>query len=69
MDWIYLPQNMDQWQALVKLLLNLYIRQNAAKSLTSRRTVSSSIRTLLRGIRLYKPSMCPKSGFGKYVSK
>jgi hypothetical protein len=42
MDWIYLAQARDRWQALVSAVMNLRVSLSAANFLTSRRTVSFS---------------------------
>jgi hypothetical protein len=34
-DWIYLAQDIDQWQALVKMVMNLLFPYNAGDFVTS----------------------------------
>jgi hypothetical protein len=34
-DWIHLAQNRDQWSALVKTIMNLWVPQKKGNSLTS----------------------------------
>jgi hypothetical protein len=35
MDWIELAQDRDRWQALVNVLMNLWVPQNAGNFLTN----------------------------------
>jgi hypothetical protein len=50
MDWIELAQDRDGWQALVNVVMNLWVPQHAGNFLTSCKPVSFSRRTLLHGV-------------------
>jgi hypothetical protein len=50
MDWIELAQTRHRWQALVNAVMNLRVPQNAGNFLTSCKSVSFSISTLLHGV-------------------
>jgi hypothetical protein len=50
MDWIKLAQDMDRQRALVTAVMNLRAPQNVGNFLTSWKTVTFSIRTLLHGV-------------------
>jgi hypothetical protein len=50
MDWIELPQDTDRWQALLYVVMNLWVPQNTGNFLTSREPVSFSRSTLLHGV-------------------
>jgi len=47
MDWIELAQNRDRWWALVNVVMNFGVAQNAGNFLTSGKPVSFSRMTLL----------------------
>jgi hypothetical protein len=47
MDWIDLAQNRDQWRALVKMVMNLRVSQNAGKFSNSCTTGGFSRRSQL----------------------
>ena len=49
-DWIGLAQNRDRWRALVSVVRNLRVPQNAGSFLTSCKLASFSRRTLLHGV-------------------
>jgi hypothetical protein len=44
MGWIYVAQDMDVWQALVIMVMNLQVAESAGNSLTSQWTTSFSSR-------------------------
>jgi len=50
MDWIDLAQHRIRWWALVNAVMNLRVPLNAGNFLPSRRPVSFSRRTVLRGV-------------------
>jgi len=50
MGYIELAQDSDRWQALVNVVMNLWVPQNAGNFLTSKELISFSRRTLLRGV-------------------
>jgi len=50
MDWIKLAQDRDRWQALVNVLMNLWVPLNAGNFLISWKLFSFSRRTLLHGV-------------------
>jgi hypothetical protein len=50
MVWIELAQDRDRWQALVNVVMKLYVPQNVGNFLTSCKLVSFSRRTLLHGV-------------------
>jgi len=39
MDWISLAEDKDKWQALVNMILKLWVSQNMVNFLTHQRTV------------------------------
>jgi hypothetical protein len=49
-DWIDLAQNTDQWRALVNTVMNLRVRQNVEKLLSSCTTGDFSRRAQLHGV-------------------
>jgi hypothetical protein len=49
-DWIGLAQDRDRWRALVSVVRNVRVLQNAGNFLTSCKPVSFSRGTLLRGV-------------------
>jgi hypothetical protein len=49
-DWIELATDRDRWQALVNVVMNLQVPQNAGNFLTSCKPVNFSRRTLLHGV-------------------
>jgi len=50
LDWIEQKQDRDQWQALVNMVMNLWIPWKAGNSLTSWESISFLWKTLLHGI-------------------
>jgi hypothetical protein len=50
MDWIELAQDRDRWQALVNVVMNLQVPQNAGNFLDSCKLVSFSRTTMLHGV-------------------
>jgi hypothetical protein len=50
MDWIGLAHDTDTWWALVNVVMNLRVPQNARNFLTSCKPASVSRRTLLQGV-------------------
>ena len=62
MDWIELAQDMDSWRALMNAAMNLQVLQNAGNFLTSRKPVSFSRRTPLRGV---SQSVCKQASTSK----
>jgi hypothetical protein len=51
MDWINLAQDKDPWQALVNMVMNLLVPQNAGKFFSSYTTGSFSRRAQLHEVR------------------
>jgi hypothetical protein len=49
-DWMNLAQDADKWLVFVNTVIKLQFPQNAGKCLTSRRTISSSTRTVLHWV-------------------
>jgi hypothetical protein len=49
-DWIQLAQDRDRWQALMNIVMNLWVTSNVGNFLTSCKPVSFSRRTLLQGV-------------------
>ena len=49
-DWIGLAQNRDRWQALVNVILKLWVPYNVKNFLTGWKSVSFSRRTLLHWV-------------------
>jgi hypothetical protein len=52
MDWIDLAQDMDQWRALVNMVMNLQVSQNFGKFLSSCTTACFSRRSQLHKVKL-----------------
>jgi hypothetical protein len=52
MDWINLTKYRDRWQAVVNVVMNLWVLWNAGNFLTSLEPVSLSRRPLLHGVSL-----------------
>ena len=50
MNWIDLSQDRDRWQALVIVVMKLWVLKNAGNFLTSSGPVSFSKRTLLHTV-------------------
>jgi hypothetical protein len=50
MDWIELAKDTDRWRALVIVVMNPRVPQNAGNFLTRCKPVSFSRRTLLHGV-------------------
>jgi len=50
MDWIQVAQDRDRWQALVNVVMNLQVPQNAGNFLDSCKLVSFSRTTMLHGV-------------------
>jgi hypothetical protein len=48
MDWIHLAKDMDQWRALVNMVMNILVSKNVAKFLTSNIAGSLSKRAHLQ---------------------
>jgi hypothetical protein len=53
MDWIDLVQDMERWRAVVNVVMNLRVSQNAGNFLTSCKPVSFAGRTVLHGVSKY----------------
>lgn len=50
-DWIDLAQDMEEWQALVNTVMNLWVPQSAVKLLSRCTTPGFSRRAQLHGVR------------------
>ena len=50
LNWIHLAQDRKKWQALVNMVVNLWVPQNSGSFSTSRRIKSISERTLFHGV-------------------
>jgi len=50
MDWMELAQDRDKWPARVKAAMKVPVPENKENCLTSRLTVSFSIKTLSHGV-------------------
>jgi hypothetical protein len=50
MDWIDLAHNRDGWRAVMNVVMNLLVPQNAGNFLSRRGPLSFSGRTLLHGV-------------------
>jgi len=49
LDWIYVAQDRDKWQAIVNTVMNIRVSQNEDNFLTIRITISFSRRIMLHG--------------------
>jgi hypothetical protein len=50
LNWIHLAQGRDRWRAYVNIVIYILFLSSVYNVLTSRATISSSRRRLLRGI-------------------
>ena len=68
MDWIQLAQDSDRWQALVNVLMNLWVPCNVGNFLTNRKPVSFSRTTLLHVVTIYKQQALTNTAQNKLIS-
>jgi hypothetical protein len=57
-EWMHLAQDMDEWQALLNMVMNLQVLYKAEDFLIQWVTISFSRMTLLHGVKTEKLSLC-----------